>query len=146
MDTEDKRFDAPSKEQQNENADKTIPVIEEQLRVDKKESSRRVTIKKVVHEEQVPIDTQEFQEQVNVKRKKINQVVDTPPPATRQEGDVTIVPVLREEVVVQKRLVLVEELHITKQQNASDISRSETIRKEEVVIVREEHSSVSDKE
>lgn len=50
-------------------------------------------------------------EDVEIERVPFENVVDAVP-QVRVEGDVTIVPILEERLVVQKRLVLVEEIQI----------------------------------
>ena len=50
-------------------------------------------------------------EHVVIERVPVGRVVDAVPPV-RQEGDVTIMPVVEEEVVVVRRLVLKEEVHL----------------------------------
>lgn len=57
-----------------------------------------------------------FAEDVDVQRVAINQVVESVPD-TRIEGDTTIIPVVEEILVVEKRLVLREEVRITKRRN-----------------------------
>ena len=52
-----------------------------------------------------------FSEEADVRRVPVNRVI-TEIPQTRQEGDVTIVPVVEEVLVVEKRLLLKEEIHI----------------------------------
>ncbi len=112
-----------------------IPVTEEQLRIGKKtvESGRVHISKKVIEEEtveKVPVT----QEEVFVERKELNQFVDSAPPAIRHEGDVTIVSVMKE--VVVKRLMLVEELHITKVKTEKTVPVRETLRREEVTVTK----------
>jgi len=71
-----------------------------------------------------------------MERKPINQYVDTAPAASRYEGDTLIIPVLKEVLVVEKKLMLVEELHIRKRNTEQIITGSETLRKESVEINR----------
>ena len=109
-----------------------IPVIEESVRIEKQvvETGRLVIRKTVQHETQtVVVPTQE--EHVHVERVPINQVVETPP-EVRHEGDVMIIPVLREEVVVTTRLVLVEELHVRKRTLTLNNPQEVTLRREHV--------------
>ncbi|ARS34811.1 YsnF/AvaK domain-containing protein [Pontibacter actiniarum] len=124
-------------EPETRSATETIPVVEEELRVGKKEvETGRVRISKDVHEEQVEVDVPLTHEEIDVVRVAINQHVDTPPPPVRYEGDKMIIPVLKEEVVVQKRLVLVEELHVTRKQVQTHEKQQVTLRKEEVNVDR----------
>ncbi|WP_224999091.1 YsnF/AvaK domain-containing protein [Cesiribacter sp. SM1] len=114
---------------------KTIPVIEEKVKVRKKVvETGSVHISKKVHEDEVDVEVPYVYEDVDVERIAINQYVDTPPPAIRQEGETTIIPVLKE--VVVKRLVLVEELHVTKRKVKKQASQHMTLRSEEVSVKR----------
>lgn len=114
-----------------------IPVIEEQWQVEKNMvETGKVLISKQVREENVQVDVPLASEEVDVQRVPVNQYLDTPPPAVRYDGDTMIVPVLREEIVVQKRLVLVEELRITKRRVQKQESQQVTLRREEVKIDR----------
>src|SRR5687768_9429276 len=93
----------------------TIPVVEEQIVIDKKTiETGSVFVRKEVQEREVTIDTTLVHDNVSVERVPVNQQIDTIPPAVRYEGDTMIVSVVQEELVIQKRLILVEEIRITK--------------------------------
>lgn len=114
----------------------TIPVIEEEIVVGKEYvETGKVKISKKISEHQQTIDIPLMQERVSVERVAVNKFVDTPP-EIRHEGDLMIIPVLEEQIVVQKRLVLVEELHVTKQLVETHHSEEVTTRKEDVNIER----------
>jgi stress response protein YsnF len=57
-------------------------------------------------------------------------------PQVRMEGDVTIVPVIAEELVVETRLVLVEEIHIRRKTRTERVEAPVTLRKQRVVVER----------
>jgi stress response protein YsnF len=73
---------------------------------------------------------------VEVTRVPIDQVVDTAP-EIRTEGDVTIVPVLEEVLVVTKQLVLKEELHIRRRVETETVEVPVTLRKQRAVVERD---------
>lgn len=113
-----------------------IPVIEEQLYVDSNEvKTGIVRLVKHVTEETQTIDTPTTKEEVIVDRVAIYQYVDTPP-VTRYEGDTTIIPVLREVLVTEKKLLLVEEIHVTKRKTVEQDTQTFTLRKEEITVER----------
>jgi uncharacterized protein (TIGR02271 family) len=115
----------------------TIPVIEEQLRVDKQVvETGRVQVIKTVTEEEVTVDLPVMHEETEVKRIEVNQYVEQAPPSVRYEGDTMIIPVLREVVVVEKRLMLVEEVHITKRKVEAHVPQKITLRKEAIQVNR----------
>ena len=113
-----------------------IPVIEEQFQVrTERVETGRVRINKQVHEETQTIDIPVTHEVVDVQRVPINQVV-TEVPLSRQEGDTLILPVVREEIVTSIRLVLVEEVRITRKQEQATDHQTVTLRHETVSIDR----------
>ena len=115
----------------------TIPVLEEKLVVEKKIiETGKVNITKKVHETVESIEIPVTNEQVNVDRVEINQYVDAAPPAIRQEGDKTIIPIVKEVLVVEKKLLLVEEVHISRKQVKTTTTHQEKLRKEEIIVSR----------
>jgi uncharacterized protein (TIGR02271 family) len=113
-----------------------IPVIEERLQVDKQlVETGRLLVSKVVKEEERMITTPLTHEEFSVERVPVNQYIDVAP-AVRYEGDVTIIPVVKEVVVVETRLVLVEEVRITKRQTTTTDVQHVTLRQEEVTVER----------
>jgi stress response protein YsnF len=54
----------------------------------------------------------------------------------REEGDVTIIPVMEERLVVRRELVLVEEVHITRRRETRALDQEVTLRRERVVVER----------
>jgi stress response protein YsnF len=54
----------------------------------------------------------------------------------RQEGDTTVIPVVEEVVVVEKRLRLVEAVRISKRQAIRHEPQSITLRRQEAVVER----------
>lgn len=112
-----------------------IPVIEEKLHVSTVwQETGRVQVSKTVTEEAVDFNLPISQEEVIMERKPINKYVDTAPAASRYEGDTLIIPVIKEVLVVEKKLMLVEELHISKRRSEQMVTGTEILRKESVEI------------
>lgn len=113
-----------------------IPVVEEKVVFGKKVvETGKVRISKRISEHEEVIDEPLFQEKVSVERVTVNKAVDDAP-KVRQEGDVMIIPVIEERVVVKKQLYLVEELHVRKQLIESHDPQQITLRKEKVDVER----------
>jgi uncharacterized protein (TIGR02271 family) len=113
-----------------------IPVIQEQATAYKRVvETGKVRISKHVREYEELVDIPHFQEEVKVERVPVNQLVETAP-SVRTEGDVTIIPILEEKYVLEKKLVLVEELHIRKERNESHRPQKVKVLKEEVEVNR----------
>ena len=117
----------------------TIPVIHEQLKVEKKVvETAKVNVSKVVYEDVESYKIPYLEEHVSVERFPKNEIVDTVPPGIRYEGDVMIIPVLKEVAVVEKRIMLVEEIHVTKFKTEKTVTHEVALRKEEIEIKRTE--------
>lgn len=113
-----------------------VPVVAEQLSVEKRRvESGSVRIRKVVHEREEVVDEPLMREEVQVKRVPINRVVDAPIPV-RHIGNTMIVSLLEEVLVVEKRLMLKEELHITKSETETFKPQRIMLRSEEATIER----------
>ncbi len=65
------------------------------------------------HGEAITMSDALFTEDVDVERIPVNRILDAPV-EVRQEGDTTIIPVIEEVITVQKRLLLREEVRITR--------------------------------
>ena len=121
---------------ESENTIRTIPVIEENIHIGKKVvETGRVRIVKTVNEEEALVEAALLQEEVQVERVPVNQYIETAP-AVRYEGDVMIIPVIQEVVVIEKRLMLVEEIRVNKHQTESKVTETVMLRKEEIHIER----------
>ena len=123
----------PKKKEQPADA---IPVIEEAVVVDKHSVvTGRVRVRTITEfVDDVAHATLEKQK-IEIQRVPIDQVVDTPP-SVRTEGDITIIPVLEEVLVVEKRLLLKEELHIRPHTESEVIEKPITRRKQRVIVDR----------
>ena len=71
----------------------------------------RVRVHVVTHEHEEFVDVPLSRSSIEVERVAINRVIDAIPPI-RQEGNTTIVPVVHEILVLERRLILKEELHV----------------------------------
>ncbi len=114
-----------------------IPLVEERLAVSKRqvESGRlRVRISVEEREEQVPVEL--AIDDVEVERVPKNLPVSELP-GVRLEGNTTIIPVVEEVVVVEKRLVLVEEIHVRRKTATTTQQIPVTLRSEQVAIERD---------
>jgi uncharacterized protein (TIGR02271 family) len=113
-----------------------IPVIEEELDVQKRAlETGKVRVTKVVHEQETLVDEPLYHDEVEVERVLIDRVVDGPLPV-RYENDTIIVPIMEEVLVVEKRLILKEEVHIHKRRVETHQPQQMTLRREEVCVER----------
>lgn len=111
-----------------------VPVLAEQLRIARQQIvTGGVRVRKTVHERIETIDQPVTEEQVDVERVAINRFIDEAP-AVRYEGDVMVVPLLEEVIVVEKRLVLREEIRIRKQRATVNRPQQVVLRREEATL------------
>ncbi|MBX0291406.1 YsnF/AvaK domain-containing protein [Hymenobacter sp. HSC-4F20] len=115
-----------------------LPVIEEHAVIRREVvETGRVRLSKTVEEHEEALNFTLLHDEVQVERVPVNQfVVDGATlPGVRYEGDTMIIPVVRE--VVVKRLLVVEELHVTKHQIPTQESHRVVLRQETVQVTRD---------
>lgn len=114
-----------------------IPLVEERVSIEKRqvEASRlRVRIAVGEREERVPVEL--THEEVEVQRVPKNLPL-TELPSVRLEGNVTIIPVVEEVVVVDRRLMLVEEIHVRRKGSVTTEEIAVTLRSEQAAVERD---------
>jgi uncharacterized protein (TIGR02271 family) len=113
-----------------------MPVLVEDLDVQKRlVETGKVRITKVVHEREAVVDEPLFHDKVAITRVPMQRVVDGPVPV-REENGTTIISVVEEVLMVEKRLMLREEIHIRKQRIETHQPQRITLRSEEVQVER----------
>ncbi|NLG97328.1 MAG: YsnF/AvaK domain-containing protein [Chloroflexi bacterium] len=113
-----------------------IPVIAEHLEVTKREREKgTVRVEKKVHEKEQIVDQPVIKNRVDVRRKPVNKYIDKPLSAW-YEGDTLVIPVQEEVLVIEKKLVLREEIRVTQQKTEVRQPRSYKLRREEVYVNR----------
>ena len=113
-----------------------IPIVEEQAVVLRRRTpTEGIRVRTLVREDEALIDEPVVRETVAVERVPLDRWVDGPVPV-RQEGDTTIVTLLEEVMVVEKRLRATEEIRITRRRDVGQHSETVTLRHEEAVIER----------
>src|SRR4051812_21323430 len=112
----------------------SLNVLQEQVNIDKKiVESGKVLIHKKVHEENKDIEVPVSHEEVEIKKIVVNKYGTEVPPV-RYEGNTTIIPVMKEVAVNEKKLLLVEEVHVTKHAVQKKEERTVPLRKEEIEV------------
>ena len=82
-------------------------------------------------------------ERIEVERRPVNAWIDAMP-ALREEGDLTILPVVEERLVVEKRLFLTEEVHIRRVRSTEKVGLPVTLRRQHAVVERFETDAPAD--
>lgn len=113
-----------------------VPIVEETMRVDVRERVTgrvRVTAVNQTHAEPVAADL--ARKSVRIERVPVGREVDAVP-AIRIENGATIFPVVEEEVVVTRRLVLREEVHVIEEQTVEHYEDTVELRRTDVTVER----------
>ena len=113
-----------------------IPLAEERVSVTKREvETGRLRVQVSVEERQDAVPVELFHDEVEVECVPVNKAVSHLP-SVRLEGTTTIIPVVEEVMVMEKRLVLVEEIHVRRKSVAETRQVPVTLRSEQVRINR----------
>jgi uncharacterized protein (TIGR02271 family) len=121
-------------------AETVVPVIAEELDISKSKrptGAVRVEKQAVQHDETVSMPL--TRERAEVKRVIVDRPVDGPLPV-RREGDTIIMPVVEEVAVVEKRMILKEEIHVTRRRSTEQHDETVTLRREEADVRRTDAS------
>jgi uncharacterized protein (TIGR02271 family) len=113
-----------------------VELAEERLEITKREVERgQVVIRTRVEERDEVVEIALRQEEVTVERVPIGIPVEVAP-TVREEDEVLIVPVLEEQLVLTTRLILKEEIRITRRSCIEVVREPVQLRSEQVDIVR----------
>ena len=120
-------------------ADVDLPIIEEQLQLDKREVVRGRVRVRTITDSSEELLRQELQgERLEIVRVPLDVLVEpgAAPPQLRTEGNVTILPVVEEVLVVERRLLIKEELRLIRHATKEVIETPVTLRKQRAVVER----------
>jgi stress response protein YsnF len=114
-----------------------IPLHVEDVSFDRRKVERdvRVHIHTISHDRL--INEPLAHEKVEIERVTIGRPIETIPPV-REEGDTTVIPVVEEVLVVERRLVLKEEIRLRRVRTTEQHREMVTLREQQVVIERSE--------
>jgi len=120
-----------------QSAEATLPLLDEQLTIEKRKvETGRVRIRTVVDERQEWVREDLVREEISIERVRMDRLVDQPP-RMRQDGNVLIIPLVEEVLVVEKKLMLREELRVRTQRHTDKIEQPATLKSTRAVIERE---------
>ena len=121
-----------------ETDDATLRLFDEELSVAKKTlETGRVRISTRTHEREALVDENLAREHVEIEKVPVGLRIYAVP-KVRQEGDTTIVPVVEEVLVVERQLMLKEEVRITRVRTTERHQEKVTLRHQEAVVTRQQ--------
>jgi uncharacterized protein (TIGR02271 family) len=116
--------------------DTTLKLFAEELSVSKESAETgRLHISKQTHARQAEVDEDLIREDATVETVPRGHRIFAMP-ATRVEGDTTIIPVVEEVLYTEKRLILKEEIHVTRRRTTEHFHDTVTLRHQEAVVSR----------
>ena len=131
----------PDQERQPE--DLRLPLHAEEVSVFRREIKKaNVQIALVTGTREQLIDEELTHVRVEIERVPIGRTVEVAPPI-RHEEDITIIPVVEEVVIVERRLVLKEEVRVRRVSTKEQHQETVVLRQQEAVVTREGPDSQS---
>jgi stress response protein YsnF len=131
----------PDHERQPE--DLRIPLQVEEVSVSRREINKaNIQIALITGMREQLIDEELTHVRVEIERVPIGRTIEVVPPVSH-EGDITIIPVVEEIVVVERRLVLKEEVRVRRVSTKEQHRETVVLRQQEAVVTREEPDSQS---
>jgi uncharacterized protein (TIGR02271 family) len=117
-------------------AETHFPLYAEDLTVSKRQIPGDVVqVGTITRENECFVDETLNHKRVQIDRIPVDRQVDAVPPI-RQEGDTTILSVVEESIVIERRLILKEEVHIRRIHVSERHQEAVILRKQEAVITR----------
>jgi stress response protein YsnF len=122
----------------NEVESASIPVLEEELKLDRRQvETGRVRVRTVPAEHTIMASDRLLRTTVTVERVALEEEIDDIPPV-REEGEMLVVPIVEERLV--KRLFLIEEVHLTRRASTEEIEQPVQLRSQCVIVERDQSS------
>ena len=113
-----------------------VPLHAEEVSVAKRRVvTGQVKVATVTRQSELLVQELLEHEHVEIERKPIGKEVDKAPPV-REEGNTLIIPILEEIVVVERRLLLKEEVRVRRTREKQPYQERVVVRKQEAVITR----------
>ena len=113
-----------------------VPLLGEEMAVTKEmRETGRVRVTTVTRQREELVDELLAREQVEVERVAVDRPIEAMPPV-REEDGLIVVPIVEEVLVVERRLVLKEEVRIRRMRSTERHQERVTLRKQEAVVTR----------
>src|SRR5262245_14911962 len=127
-----------------ETADIVIPVVAEELTLETEQVARsRVRVSKRVESREETVDAPTIRDDVVIKRVPVNKYVEGEVPTVRDENGVLVIPLIEEVTVVEKRLLIREEVHVSRHKTTTSGTETVVLRREVVDVERDDLASAA---
>ena len=115
----------------------TLALHAEEVSVAKRARRKLVRATRTTRSREAVVEEDLTSESVVIERVPMNKAVDAIPPI-REEGDVTIMPVVEEVVVIERRLILKEEVRLRRVRSVRRHTETVVLRQQQVAVTRTE--------
>lgn len=123
-------------EARQDSPETVVPLLSEEISVSKRVVPKgRVQVSRTTRQHEELVDELLTRERAEVERVPIDRPIDAMP-EVREEGDTTVIPIVEEVLVVERRLVLKEEVRIRKVRETERHQESVTLRRQEAAVSR----------
>ena len=137
-DPSDRSNDASRSGVERPDDERKLQLFAEELAVVKEKlETGRVRVSTRTHEREAVVDEDLARERVEIETIPMNLRIDAVPDV-RQEGDTTIIPVVEERLVLERRLMLKEEVHIRRLRSTERHQEKVKLRYQEAVVTRQQ--------
>lgn len=113
-----------------------VPLFAEEVSIAKQRKvTGRVAVSTVTQQSDQLVDELLTRESVEIERVPVGQIVESAP-QVREEGDTLIIPVVEETLIVERRLVLKEEVRVRRVRTTKKHREHVNLRRQDAVITR----------
>jgi uncharacterized protein (TIGR02271 family) len=125
----------------NSTDDPTLTLVAEELTVGKEAvETDRVRVSKQTHTREVAVDESLLRERAEIETIPIGRQISEMP-SVRYEGETIVVPIVEEILHTERRLILKEEVRITRRKTTEQFHDRVTLRYQEAVVTRVQSAS-----
>ena len=118
--------------------ERTLPLVEETLVTQRRTvETGTVRVRTVMQQREEVARAEIYRQAVSVEHVPINREIDEVP-APWEDGDVLVIPVVEEILVVEKRLILREEVRVRRRREVDHIEQPISLRAMEALVERQE--------
>lgn len=118
-------------------AEQTIPIIEEEVQLHRRTvDAATVRLDVRIAQELARVEELLLREEVEITRTPVRRDVDAPE-QPRWEGEVLVVPVMEEVLVVRKQLRVTEEVRVARRQSHAPVEQTVPLAKQSLHVARE---------
>jgi stress response protein YsnF len=120
-----------------------VPLFAEEASIVKcREVTGRVQVSTVTREHEQMVEEVLASEHVEIERRPINMRVEVAP-EVREEGDTTIIPIMEEILVLERRLILKEEMRVRRVRSSESHRERVILRRQEAIVTRDPTESTA---